>query len=175
MLVPCSRVRAVFTPEGIQLHNPAPVSMLWDEHGGTFVLKVSDLEVLEAAAAPAESGIWLDLALTAPQALLQEITGFARHHRLPLAPLSPPPAELTEAPMLAAFHVPGQNLFVYCEDPRLRVRVSGPRTLELAVTGEFRARRVPCREVDVVVHLSAAASSRLLAYGAAVLATMTPS
>jgi hypothetical protein len=162
MLVPCSRARAVFIPAGIYLHHPAPVSMLWDEHGGTFILRVSELKVLKDAGAAAESGIWLDLAFTGPQALLQEITLFARHHRLDLAPMSPPPAELTETPMLAAFHVPGPNLFVYCEDPSLRVRPSGPQTLELAVTGEFRVRQVPCREADVVIHLTAAAMSRLL-------------
>lgn len=137
MLLPCSRARAVFAPEGIQLYNPGPAGLLWDEHGGTFVLKVSDLKISEDAAGAVESGIRLELALNDPQALLKEITGFARQLSLSLTPPSPPGAEWAETPVLAAFHVPERNLFIYCEDPSLRVRASGPQTLELAVTGEF--------------------------------------
>lgn len=162
MLLPCSRARAVFAAAGVQLANAAPASLLLDEHGGTFVLRVDGLEVLEVADPAADSGIWLEVALPLPGSLLAEIRGFAGNYRLPLAPMSPPPSELTEVPILAAFHVPGQNLFIYCEEPNLRVRATVPQTLEMAVTGEFRSRRVPCREADVVLHLTAAAMSRLL-------------
>lgn len=169
MLLSCSQVRAVFAPEGLRLQNDSPVAMWWDEHGGTFVLKVTELEVLEAAPAEAASGIRLELALPEPQALLREISGFASQHQLLLAPPEPRPAELLVPPVLAAFHVPGPNLFIYCEDPELRVRALGPQTLELSVTGEFRSRRVPCREPDVVIHLTGDAMSRLLSYCAALL------
>ncbi len=172
MLLSCSQVRAVFAPEGLRLQNDSPVGMWWDEHGGTFVLKVTELAVLEAGPPEAASGIRLELALPEPQALLREISGFASQHQLLLAPPEPRPAELSVPSVLAAFHVPGQNLFIYCEDPELRVRVLGPQTLELAVTGEFRCRRVPCREPDVVIHLTGAAMSRLLSYCAALLRTL---
>jgi hypothetical protein len=172
MLLPCSQARAVFAPEGLQLSNPGPTAMLWDEHGGTFVLKVSDLVMAADAAGAGESGILLTLVLNDPQARLPEITGFARQHSLALASMSPPPAEVLETPMLAAFHVPERHLFIYCEAPTLRVRASGPQTLELAVTGEFLGRRVPCREADVVIHLSPGASARVLNYCAAWLKTL---
>ena len=35
--------------------------------------------------------------------------------------------------------------------------------MELAVTGSFKARRVPCRETDLVIHLTRAAMGRLVA------------
>ncbi len=132
MLLPCSRARAVFAAAGVQLANAAPAGLLLDEHGGTFVLRVDGLEVLEVADPAADSGIWLEVALPLPESLLAEIRGFAGNYRLPLAPMSPPPSELTEVPILAAGHVPGKNLFVYCEESALQVRATGPQTLELA-------------------------------------------
>jgi hypothetical protein len=172
MLLPCSQARAVFAPEGLQLANTGPVALLWDEHGGTFVLKVSDLLMEDDAVEAGESGLLLTLTFNDPQALLEEITAFARQFSLPLSPPSPPPAEWVETPMLAAFHVPARSLFIYCEAPSLRVRAAGPQALELAVTGEFRGRKVPCREADVVIHLSPGASARLLNYCAGWLKTL---
>ena len=164
MLLPCSRTRAVFAAAGVQLANAAPAGLLLDEHGGTFVLRVDGLEVLEVADPAADSGIWLEVALPLPESLLAEIRGFAGNYRLPLAPMSPPPSELTEVPILAAGHVPGKNLFVYSEESALQARAAGPQTLELSVTGIFRSRKVPCREPDLVVHLTAAAMARLLSF-----------
>jgi len=170
MWLHCSRALAIFAPQGIKMENAAPGEMQWDEHGGTFVLRVGGLEVTPIAepAAVAEpaptSGIWLEVALPLPESLLSAIREFAGAHRLPLTLLSPPPAELTETPILAAAHVPGQNLFIYCEEPQLHLRALGPHTLELTVTGAFKARRVPSREPDVVVHLAPAAMARLLSH-----------
>jgi len=164
MLLPCSRALAIFAPEGIALGGALPARMQWDEHGGTFVLRLEGLEVSAVAETPAASGIWLEVALPLPESVLSAMREFAGAHRLPLTPLSPPPAELTETPMLAAAHVPGPSLFIYCEDPQLRVRAQGPQSLEIAVTGAFKARRLPCQEPDVVVHLTAAAMARLLSY-----------
>jgi hypothetical protein len=172
MHLPCSRVRAVFAPESILLQNPGPATLIWDEHGGTFVLKVSDLEVKETAGAEAESGLWLEVGLAGSGTLLEEMTGFAAHHRLTLPAVSPPPGELTEAPILAAFHVPGRDLFIYGESTELRVR-AGPESLEMAVNGVFSSRLVPCREADLVIHLTPVANARLLAYGAAALVRAT--
>jgi hypothetical protein len=164
MWLPCSRARAVFASEGVQLVNAAPTAVVGDEHGGAFILRVEGLQVLEGTDPAPGSAIRLEVTLPLPEALLAEIREFAGNHRLPLAPLPPPPSELAEAPILAASHVPGRNLFVYCEEPVLHVRALDPQTLELAVTGAFRSRRVPCREADVVVHLTPAAMGRLLSY-----------
>jgi hypothetical protein len=163
MLLPCSRALAVFAPEGIALGGAFPARMQWDEHGGTFVLRLTELEVSPVAETPAASGIWLEVALPLPESLLSAMREFAGAHRLPLTLPSPPPAELAETPMLAAAHVPGPNRFIYCEEPALRARALGPQALEIAVTGVFKARRLPCQEPDVIIHLTAASMSRLLA------------
>ncbi len=44
----CPRVSANFPAEKLRLVNRDQTRMLWDEHGGTFVLRVEDLEVVEA-------------------------------------------------------------------------------------------------------------------------------
>ena len=164
MWLHCSRALAIFAPQGIKMESAAPGEMQWDEHGGTFVPRVGGLEVTPVAEPAPASGIWLEVALPLPESLLPAIREFAGAHRLPLTLLSPPPAELTETPILAAGHVPGQNLFIYCEEPQLHLRARGPQTLELTVTGAFKARRLPSREPDVVVHLAPAAMARLLSY-----------
>ncbi len=67
-----------------------------------------------------------------------------------------------EEAILAACHLPGQNLFIFAEEPRLAVKKRG-ESVELAVTGSFKARRVPCKETDLVIHLTRAAMARLVA------------
>ena len=57
MWLPCSRALAIFTPEGIALGGAFPAQMQWDEHGGTFVLRLEGLEVSAVAETPAASGI----------------------------------------------------------------------------------------------------------------------
>ena len=59
-------------------------------------------------------------------------------------------------------HLPGRNLFIFAEDPGLTVRRRG-ETLEIAVAGNFKSRRVPCQATDLVIHLSRAAMARLAA------------
>ena len=41
------RVAANFPAEKLRLANQAPARLVWDEHGGTFVLRIEGLEVLE--------------------------------------------------------------------------------------------------------------------------------
>ena len=36
--------------------------------------------------------------------------------------------------------------------------------MELAIAGSFKARRVPCQETDLVIHLTRAAMARLVAF-----------
>ena len=54
MQIPCSRAQAMFADPGIRLDRHTPGFMVWDEHGGTFVLRVEELAATEVAAG--ESG-----------------------------------------------------------------------------------------------------------------------
>jgi hypothetical protein len=160
MLIPCSRTQAIFAVQGVRLDRRTPASMVWDEHGGTFVLRVEELAATEVAAGEPETGIILEIPLSAREELIRSLEGFAAQQQLPLAPPSSP--ELLEDVVLAACHLPGQNLFVFAEEPRLVVKRRG-EAVELALTGAFKARRVPCQETDLVIHLNRTAMARLVA------------
>jgi hypothetical protein len=160
MLIPCSRAQVVVADPGIRLDRHTPGYMVWDEHGGTFVLRVDELAATEVPVGDSETGIILEIPLSPGEELIRSLEGFAAQQQLPLAPPSGP--ELLEEAVLAACHLPEQNLFVFAEEPRLAVKKRG-ETVELAVTGSFKTRRVPCREADLVVHLTKAAMARLVA------------
>jgi hypothetical protein len=134
--------------------------MVWDEHGGTFVLRVEELAATEVAAGEPETGIILEIPLSLPEGLIRSLEEFAAQQQLPLAP--PSSSELLEDVVLAACHLPVQNLFVFAEEPRLVVKRRG-EAVELALTGVFKARRLPCQETDLVIHLTRAAMARLVA------------
>jgi len=159
MLIPCSRAQARFADPGIRLERRAPAPMVWDEHGGMFILRVDDLEVAEMSHPEPESDVRLEIPL-APENLIRPMEEFAARHRLPLAPPSVP--ELAEAAVLAACHLPGPNLFIFAEEPNLVAKRDG-KTLEIAVAGAFKTRRVPCREADLVIHLTKDTMARLMA------------
>lgn len=159
MLIPCSRVQAVVADPGIRLARHTPGFMVWDEHGGTFVLRVEELAATEVAGEP-ETGIVLEIPLSAREELIRSLEEFAAQQQLSLAP--PPGPVLAEEVVLAACHLPAQNLFVFAEEPRLVVKKRG-EAVELALEGHFKARRVPCRETDLVIHLTRAAMARLVA------------
>jgi hypothetical protein len=160
MVITCSRLQASFADPGIKVELDGPVSMVWDEHGGTFVLRVVDFKVTDLTAPAGESGLCLDIPLTSKD-LMSALEEFAGLHQLPLSPPSAP--ELSEAVVLAACHLPGKNLFIFSEEPTLRVQKRGT-TMELAVAGVFKTRRVPCQEADLVVHLTKAAMAKLVAF-----------
>jgi hypothetical protein len=164
MLLLCLRVQAVFPGEAVGLASDGPAQILWDEHGGTFILRVGDLKLVDPPEPGVEPGISLELALSPPEPLLEKIRGFAGKHSLSLTPKASPPPELTGKPLLAACHIPGKSLFIFCEEPELQARSTGAQTLKLTVTGPFRARRVPCREMDLVIHLTGPAMAQLLSY-----------
>ena len=159
MLIPCSRAQAVVADPGIRLDRHTPGFMVWDEHGGTFVLRVNELAATEAAG-ESETGIILEIPLSLPEGLIHSLEEFAAQQQLPLTPPSGP--ELLEVAVLAACHLPQQNLFIFAEEPRLTVKKRG-ETVELTVAGNFKTRRVPCRETDLVIHLTRAAMARLVA------------
>ena len=101
-----------------------------------------------------------DIPLSAREELIRSLEGFAAQQELPLtAPAGP---ELEEDVVLAACHLPAQNLFVFAEEPRLLVKRRG-EAVELTLTGPFKARRLPCRETDLVIHLTRPAMARLVA------------
>jgi len=158
----CSRVLADFPAAKLRLQNREPARLIWDEHGGACVLRVEGLEVLEAPELRGEAGIWLEALLPPPVSLADLIEGFAPRHELRLE-AAPAVAELLETPILAACHLPDQNLFIFCEASRLTARRRGPQRLELRVSGAFQIRRLLSRQMDLVIHLTMASSSRLLA------------
>ena len=162
MQIPCSRAQAVVADPGIRLTRLTPGFMVWDEHGGTFVLRVDELAATEVAAGEGEleTGIILEIPLSAREELIRSLEEFAAQQQLPLAPPSSP--ELLEEAVLAACHLPGQNLFVFAEEPHLVVKRRG-EAVELRLTGAFKARRVPCQATDLVIHLNRAAMARLVA------------
>ena len=160
MLIPCSRARVVVAEPGIRLERQTPGSMVWDEHGGTFILRVDELAVTEVPAEPSETGIILEIPLSRREELIGSLEEFAARQELPQS--SPPGPELLEVAILAACHLPGQNLFVFAEEPQLVVKRRG-EAVEIAITGLFKARRVPCRETDLVIHLTRASMARLVA------------
>jgi hypothetical protein len=162
MLFHCPRVRANFAAQRLCLVNHGQARLLWDEHGGTFVLRVEGLEVAETTEAQEEAGIWLEMALPEAALLADRIEDFAGRHSLRLGQETTPEV-ISETPILVAGHIPGKQLFVYCEAPRLTLRPSGGQSMELRVDGAFKARRVPCQETDLVIHLEMAAVCRLLA------------
>ncbi|MDP2045213.1 MAG: hypothetical protein Q8L00_03265, partial [Deltaproteobacteria bacterium] len=159
MQIPCSRVQVVVADPGIRLARHAPGFMVWDEHGGTFVLRVEELAATEAAG-ESESAIILEIPLSLPEGLIRSLEEFAAQQQLPLAPPSGP--ELEEDVVLAACHLPVQKLFVFAEEPHLVVKRCG-EAVEITLTGAFKARRVPCQATDLVIHLSRASMARLVA------------
>jgi hypothetical protein len=160
MLIPCSRAQAIFAVQGVRLDRHTPGFMVWDEHGGTYVLRVDELAATEVAPDESETGILLEIPLSSREALRRDLEEFAAQQQLPLAP--PSGSELAEAVILTACHLPGQNLFIFAEEPEVAARRRG-ESLEIAVSGTFKARRVPCQATDLVIHLTKAAMARLVA------------
>jgi hypothetical protein len=160
MQIPCSRARAVVADPAIRLERRTPGSMVWDEHGGTFVLRVEELEVTEGDPGDSEAGVIVEIPLSTPEGLVRSLEEFAAQQQLPLGPVSGP--ELEAEAVLAACHLPERNLFVFAEEPHLAVKRRG-EAVELQVTGSFKARRVPCKETDLVIHLTKVAMTRLVA------------
>ena len=161
MLIPCAEVLVVVADPKMLLERLAPGVMVLDEHGGTYVLRVEDLAVAAAAPEGGDPGIRLEIPLADPEPLIRSLEGFAAEQQLPRPAASAP--ELLDTAILAACHLPGANLFVFAEEPNLAIRRCGA-AVELLVSGGFQARRVPCRETDLVLHLDKAAMGRLVAF-----------
>lgn len=164
MLLHCPRVRAVFPREKIRLEHRGPAWMLWTEHGGSLILKAGDLKFGELTEPVEESGLFLEVELSPLGKVVAEIEGFAAGHKLALAATAAPDPVCLVQPILAACHLPEQQKFIFTEDSRLEARPGKAGTVEITVRGEFRARTLPCREADLVMHLSPRDLAQLLSY-----------
>lgn len=162
MLLDCPTVTATFPSVGFSLKNAEPGQLQWDQHGDTFILKVTGLEVTSMPQEPREALMELELNFSPPESLIREIETFAAAMHLDLS--AKPPSEFDEKPILAACHLPEAKLFVFSEEASLIARPAGPNTIGLAVTGPFRSQRVPCRETDLVIHLEKGSCARLLSF-----------
>jgi|WetSurMetagenome_2_1015567.scaffolds.fasta_scaffold30742_2 hypothetical protein len=161
----CTRAQALFPPEGFKVLNDTPLSLLWDcHHGDTFVLMVKGLKVESLAAEAVPGSITLEMSLAPFSETLATIENFAAHHNLALASRATLPEELEEPLTLAACHLPDAKLFVYSEKALLTARATPEGTMRLTVTGDFKSRKVPCQETDLLLHLERPGSTRLLSY-----------
>jgi hypothetical protein len=161
-----SPVVQIFLPaEGFRVFAPQPLPLLWDcHHGDTFVLKVDGLAVEPFSGETPAAPIALELSLTPPGEVLGKIETFAAHHNLALSPFPSLPEEVREPLTLAACHLPQARLFVFCEQAALTARATPEGNVRLTVAGDFKSRKIPCQETDLVLHLERANSSRLLSY-----------
>ncbi len=67
MFISCLRALARFADPPIILECATPALMLWDEHGGIFVLRLDKLAVVEVSATgEPETGLSLSLSLMLP-------------------------------------------------------------------------------------------------------------
>ena len=165
MHLTCTLIQALFPSAGFKVFNKDPLSLLWDcHHGDTFVLKVGGLAVESWSGEAVSERITLEVSLAPVDAVLGKIEHFTAHHNLALTPWPTLPEELVEPLTLAACHLPEAKLFVFCEKASLTARITPEGNLRLEVTGEFKSRKVPCQETDLILHLERANSSRLLSY-----------
>jgi len=165
MYLTCTFLQARLPSEGWQVFTEKPVPLLWDcHHGDTFVLMAKGLTAEPLSQDLAAESITLEVNLTPDADVLREIETFAAHHNLALAGWPTLPEEMAEPLTLAACHLPGPKLFVFSEKATLTARATAEGNVRLTVTGDFKSRKVPCQETDLVLHLERPHSTRLLSY-----------
>lgn len=164
LLLTCTLVETIFPGVPAALAADPPLSLSLDCHDRPpFILRVAPLTVTSMPAGAADR-IRLRLSLSPGEEVQAALRAFAVLHSLPLQPQTAPP-EIWEAPLLlAASHLAEGKMFVFSEQAVLRCRQSGPLEVECEVTGPFKARRLPCQETDVILHLEAPATARLLSW-----------
>ncbi len=161
----CTMAKGLFAAAGFQVVNDKPLPFLWDcHHGDTFVLMVKGLLAEPVSDETAAEPVTLELDLTPWAEVHGAMEHFAAAHNLVLTPLNTLSETLEEPLTLAACHLPGAGLFIYCESPTLMARATPQGNIRLSVQGGFKSRKVPCRETDLLVHLERPGSTRLLSY-----------
>ncbi len=163
MRLALKEVQAIFPGDQVRLEAAGEASMFWDEHGGTFVVRLEGLKACPWPGEEGAAGVRLVLDLTGRETILRELQAFAGAMNLPPAP-APAAPEVTEQPFLVAAHVPDRSLFIFAEAAQLAARGAAPGEVEIEVTGSFRSRRLICQEHDIVLHLEPAAVARLVAF-----------
>ncbi|MFZ2089031.1 MAG: hypothetical protein WAU47_10675 [Desulfobaccales bacterium] len=165
MHLTCTKTQALFPGEGVKLSSDKPLSLLWDcHHGNTFVLMVAGLNMEPWSGENAVEPATLEVSLAPFPEVLGKIEHFAAHHNLAIALLSPLPEALEEPLTLAAGHLPEAKLFVFCEQAVLTARATSEGNVRLSVAGNFKSRKLPCQETDIVLHLERPSATRLLSY-----------
>ena len=163
MFIPCPEAVATFPVAGLTLTLSEPGQVLLDcHHGDIFVLRATGLTIADTPAGDEPGLIRLVLTLTPPETVLAGCEEFAAHQQLDLSTNRGAAGDLQEQPVLTAGHIPGANLFIYAETASLKACLLPPDQVEITVTGEFKTRKIPCREADLVIHLERAAAARLL-------------
>lgn len=166
MLIDCPHIKAMFPGAGFAFHNDHPLPLQWDcHHGTTFILRVTGLTMTTIPKEPAEAVITLEVNLSPRESFISAGEKFAATQGLELKVWSALPAEWSEPATLSAAHAPEAKLFIFSEESTVTARPAGrPLHCELAVTGPFKTRLVPCRETDLTIHLEKPGAARLLSF-----------
>jgi hypothetical protein len=163
MFIPCPEAVATFPVAGLTLTLSEPGQVLLDcHHGDIFVLRATGLTSDGIPTGEAPGAIRLALTLSPPQTILARCEEFAAHQQLNLSATQGAAETVEEQPVLTAGHIPGQNLFIYSETASLSASALPLDRVEIRVTGNFKTRKIPCREADLVIHLERAAAARLV-------------
>ncbi len=170
MLLTCTLVEAIFPGVPAALEAAPPLSLSLDCHDRPpYILRLAPLRATPVPEEAASERIRLSLSLFPGEEVQAALRAFAALHSLPLAPPGAPEGVWEEPLILAASHLAEGRMFVFSEQAVLRCRRSGPLQVECEVTGPFKARRLPCQETDIILHLEAPATARLLSWLSAVI------
>ena len=166
MFIECPTVKAAFPESGLAFHNDHPCRLQWDcHHGSIFILRVTGLAMRSTPKESGQAAIVIEINLSPRGNFISEAEKFAAIQGLELAVFSKPPEGWSEPATLCAMHAPEPRLFIFSEEATLTAHPTGrPLLCELAVTGPFKTRQLPCRETDLVVHLEKPAAARLLSF-----------
>lgn len=164
MLFSCLYFEAIFRGAPAALRGTMPLSVSLDCHDRPpYILRAAPLTQTSMPAAEADL-IRFGLSLSPGREMQAALRNFAVLHSLPLTPLTTPEEVWEEPLLLAASHLAEGKMFVFSEQALLRCRRSGPLEVECEVAGPFKVRRLPCQETDVILHLEAPATARLLSW-----------
>ncbi len=165
MFLDCQDITALFPTAGYALHALQPCRLQWDcHHGTTFTLRVTGLATSKILQTSEDGSIVIKVSLYPPEKFISEAERFAASQSLELPLFALLPAALSVPAALSAAHLPEAGLFVFSEESRLTAQPVGRAHCQLAVTGPFKARRIPCQEADLIIHLDKQVSGRLLSF-----------